>query len=118
MKHKTAELEGAALDAAVAVAEGAVLHGRNWKWPDGVLMYRYPDIRGPDEYERENWWAPSTLWDQGGPIIERERIEIVPLDTWIAYTSGREHGRHGPTPLIAAMRAYVAAKLGNEIELP
>ncbi len=25
---------------------------------------------------------------------------------------------HGPTPLIAAMRCYVASKLGDEIEIP
>ena len=27
------------------------------------------------------------------------------------------HGR-GPTPLIAAMRCYVASKLGDEVEVP
>ena len=25
---------------------------------------------------------------------------------------------HGPTPLIAAMRCYVASKLGDEVEVP
>ena len=25
---------------------------------------------------------------------------------------------HGPTPLVAAMRAYVASKLGDEIDVP
>jgi hypothetical protein len=25
---------------------------------------------------------------------------------------------YGPTPLIAAMRCYVAAKLGHEVEIP
>jgi hypothetical protein len=25
---------------------------------------------------------------------------------------------HGPTPLIAAMRCYVASKLGDEVEIP
>lgn len=27
-------------------------------------------------------------------------------------------GSWGPTPLIAAMRAYVASKFGDEVELP
>jgi hypothetical protein len=26
--------------------------------------------------------------------------------------------QHGPTPLIAAMRCYVASKLGDEVEVP
>lgn len=26
--------------------------------------------------------------------------------------------RYGPTPLIAAMRCYVASKLGDEVEIP
>jgi hypothetical protein len=28
------------------------------------------------------------------------------------------HDHYGPTPLIAAMRCYVASKMGDEIELP
>jgi len=65
-------------------------------------------------------------WEHGGPIIEREGISIVQQgdaaewvgsvynyaeDDWHLHTSG-------PTPLIAAMRCYVASKLGDDIELP
>ncbi|WP_153135159.1 phage protein NinX family protein [Paraburkholderia agricolaris] len=73
-----------------------------------------------------NDWTPSTNWGQGGPIIERERIIVKPYKdgTWGAdyefdpdargghfYMSSKE----GDTPLVAAMRAYVAAKFGDEL---
>ena len=62
---------------------------------------------------------PSTDWAQGGPIIERERIELRGDGDggWIAYDNLNPE-QYGPTPLIAAMRCYVASKLGEEIEIP
>ena len=68
--------------------------------------------------------SPSTNWAQGGPIIERGKITVDYRETfgwWVAYTNGStdyEYGCTGPTPLIAAMRCYVASKLGDKIELP
>jgi hypothetical protein len=74
-------------------------------------------------------FMPSTDWAQGGPIIEREGIQIAPMpakgSTWCAISLGRIKDRasagngtwvEGPTPLAAAMRAYVAAKFGTEIQ--
>jgi hypothetical protein len=70
---------------------------------------------------------PSTDWAQGGPIIEREKIDVLVLRTneggFRAYhTPTKEAKTHtyaeGPTPLIAAMRCYVASKLGDTVELP
>jgi len=61
----------------------------------------------------------STDWAQGGPIIERERIDVLYEHDlrWIAVPQkGIES--YGPTPLIAAMRCYVASKLGDEVEIP
>ena len=46
--------------------------------------------------------AYSSSWQRGGPIIEH----YAPL----FY--------EGPTPLIAAMRCYVASKLGDEVDVP
>jgi hypothetical protein len=71
----------------------------------------------------------STSWAQAGPIIERERMTIEwlkhdevnsALDVWLAT---RIEGSSiwealGPTPLVAAMRAFVASQLGDEIEIP
>lgn len=65
--------------------------------------------------------TPSTDWAQGGPIIEREHIGtyhfVLPEDGWAASVFD-DPIYVGPTPLIAAMRCYVASKLGDEVEVP
>jgi hypothetical protein len=95
-KHKVAELEGSLLDAAVHGIESG--------------CFGYPN-------------AYSTDWQHGGPIIEREGMciqspEVMESDDWIAnvYRSGGKW-RSGPTLLVACMRAYVASKFGEEVEL-
>ena len=70
----------------------------------------------------------STDWAHGGPIIEREKIslEFLPgagdtgADVWVATRIERPavSEEQGPTPLIAAMRCYVASKLGEIVEVP
>ena len=91
----------------------------------------------PDENNRPIWfgdgderveYTPSTNWAQGGPIVEREIISVS-HDTagstieWAAWTPApirdeAEAFGYGPTPLIAAMRCYVASKLGDDINIP
>jgi len=74
-------------------------------------------------------YSPSTDWTVAGPIIDREGIALSPMPakggTWCAISMGRLTTRpsggtgvwmEGPTPLIAAMRAYVRAKFGPEVE--
>jgi hypothetical protein len=111
MKLKTSELTGAALDWAVARCEGIV-------WEQGDL----------DAGEYGPGFAPATDWEQGGPIIEREKIAVrfepechwlfaPPEATWLANYNGVGEW-HGPTPLIAAMRCYVASKLGDKVDVP
>jgi hypothetical protein len=84
-------------------------------------MTRWTD----DECEDGVDYHYSTIWSQGGPIIERERISIEDCQdgaglyweaTRIEPPSVSE--ARGPTPLIAAMRCYVASKLGDEVEVP
>jgi hypothetical protein len=89
---KTSELTGAALDWAVAKCE---------------------ELEGVD-YE----FSPTTDWLQGGPIIEREVIDVwsTGIKNWGA-ANGHRTGS-GPTPLIAAMRCFVLSKLGEEVEIP
>lgn len=89
MKLKTSELTGRALNWAVGGCEK----------------------RGYREY--------STEWALGGPIIEREKIELVPNGAdWDAMYQDQHIPSEGPTPLIAAMRCYVASKLGDEVDVP
>jgi len=96
---KTAELTEAALDWAVAKCEGV--------------------ISGNECLDRIDWLTEySTDWAQGGLIIEREHIALWSEGyDWEAKRYG-QHESWGQTPLIAAMRCYVASKLGNEVEIP
>jgi len=67
-------------------------------------------------------YLPSTDWSQGGPIIERVRIELryddITREIWAQPWDQDEYQQSGPTYLIAAMRCYVASKLGDEVEVP
>ena len=121
---KTSELTGAALDWAVAIAKGFDPETLNTK-TGVVYSLRY------------GVYAPSTNWSQGGPIIEREGINTFKYnkisneepDKWCAHkvvprpnlegsTNMTAIAPEGPTPLIAAMRCYVASKLGDEVNIP
>jgi hypothetical protein len=102
MKIKTPELTGPALDWAVAKCE------------DKEHLFAGHEV-GRLHY--------TSNWAEGGPIIEREKIR---LDTTWNCEDGYWSARMdtvggwwlGDTPLIAAMRCYVASKLGDEIEIP
>jgi hypothetical protein len=66
-------------------------------------------------------YSPSTDWAQAGVIIDREAIGFIPLSDaeWLAEEHITAHRGRGPTHLIAAMRAYVASKFGDEVsDLP
>lgn len=104
---KVNELTGAALDWAVAKCEGF----------DLLNIYGHIRMDFCPRY--------STDWAQGGPIIEREGLYIcltplaeTPDEKWMATDKYGQITEYGPTPLIAAMRCYVASKLGDEIDLP
>lgn len=118
-KYRVEELEGALLDAAVAKAEGLNPQFRGGRcyadWVQGAPPMTVSEYR------------PSLMWDIAGPIIGRERISVMIEDGddfWTAATKFFFEGGidgpdgYGPTPLIAAMRAYVASKFGQEVELP
>jgi hypothetical protein len=98
---QTSELTGAALDWAVAKCEGRINQHFVTQWEQGHRNY-------------------STDWAQGGPIIEREYMYLEYSGIWRAYCTqnGNSFMSVGATPLIAAMRCYVASKLGDEVELP
>ena len=111
---KARDLDGDALDWAVAKALGvAVQYDRMNKWYETSNPAYAEPCDGPIVF------SPSADWEQGGPIIERERISVRDFggDEWIADDSLREP-QHGPTPLVAAMRCYVASTLGDEVDIP
>jgi hypothetical protein len=137
MKYKVSELEGELLDAAVAMAENAGIE------PEWIDVSTFEDLAkgsrrmvhgGPGRAH-----LYSSNWADGGPIIERERILLSPLDgEWRAVHTPSGHNddaepfdeysksfgptprvaAHGHTALIAAMRARVASRFGDEVELP
>lgn len=127
MKHKISDLEGALLDAAVAKAEGFASF-----WIDPGDEDRGEScVLGPARAEDSRFdWCPSSAWEQGGPIIERELISVIRMGeppAWhalidVSFDAGNNiQGQvemTGPTPLSAAMRAFVAAKFGPEVDLP
>jgi Protein of unknown function (DUF2591) len=118
MKIKTSELTGPALDWAALNAAHPNMH-------PVPSTFRHVHYCGKHNY--------STDWAQGGPIIEREKIKTAPNlnGTWlgqIRHTTSHPlvahpvlagwTNKHGPTPLIAAMRCFVASKLGDVVEVP
>lgn len=70
-------------------------------------------------------YNPTTCWLLAGPIIAKERIclTIGHDGVWLAYSMQnyddfKEFMYSGPTPLVAAMRCYVASKLGATAKVP
>lgn len=67
----------------------------------------------------------ATAWEFGGPIIDREGIE---LENSNDLTKGKKFARmrsvdfrfgmFGDTNLEAAMRCYIVSKLGETVEIP
>lgn len=131
MKLKVSELEGRRLDFWVYRALGWEYTGEipaSWrcggKTPltkDGMCLCFDCDSHRFSEY-----------WSDGGPIIEKEGIAIRPhtstngvVESWRAGwqwpCDTKEQARNdylGRTPLVAAMRAFVASKFGDEVVTP
>ena len=100
MKIKTSELTGAALDWAVSKCEG------DNPVKDGGVGLSY-----------------STDWLAGGPLIQMYEIDlkVVEEGMWQASNYFNDLAIHrfvGYSPLEAAMRCYVAFKLGDEVDIP
>lgn len=98
---KTSELTGAALDWAVAKCEGVPEYLLDKPWRASELLEPY-----------------STDWAQGGPIIERENIGLLPSGNAYFERNGGTYYSYGDAPLIAAMRCYVVSKLGDTVDIP
>lgn len=114
MKYRTSELEGEVLNQAVANANAE---------DAGVILYA--DYCG--------------MWEYGGPLIESNRISIefygtywgaVPKDKDGYEMPDLDPAKHkqmasgwcpvmavGPTPLVAAMRAFILMMVGDEVKV-
>lgn len=128
VKHKVSDLLGAQLDAAVALANGWT-EWKEYGLHDGYPVWQTGDVTSPTY----SLFKPSLRWECAGPIIDREHIAlrhcnsyppeqpeacVAPGSDYDTFVPGRASYATGPTILVAAMRAYVISKLGEEIELP
>ena len=126
---ETSRLSGAALDWAVAKAVGQVV-GINMNIPFGhskpdgdPFIERHEDDPWPGSDGGNMPYSPSTDWSQSGPLIDEYDVGLVKMEygDWCAAaycTEVSAFNDTGPTPLIAAMRAIVAAELGDDVEVP
>jgi hypothetical protein len=107
MKIKTQDLTGPALDWAVALADG-----NDEGWLRRQMGNPNPETRAIGHY--------STNWSEGGPIIDREIGNLYKdhLEDKYAHNKAGTAVGKGPTYLVAAMRCYVASKLGGEVDVP
>lgn len=110
---QTAELVGAPLDWAAGKAGG----GKASTDRSSVLMWL--------EARSNGMFCYSSNWGQAGDIIDSEDIvwmlpEYGDENPFCAfpYRVGTSMSQHGPTKLVAAMRCYVAYKLGAVVEIP
>jgi hypothetical protein len=114
---KIFDIDNASLDRWVAKAEGIEVRYSNV----GEFWRVLGEI---DEVQ----WLPHRDWSQAGPIIEREKIAVLPFGQQWSAVIGSDMGnlaeqirQHpectGPTPLIAAMRCYVMHRFSaDELE--
>lgn len=112
---KTSELVDIRLDWAVSMALGITNFGAPAGRSEAHEFTLMRDVDPDIQY--------SSKWDAGGPIIDREKIRTQPSldapDIWLAQQGfGTGKYCYGPTLLIAAMRCFVASKLGDDVEIP
>ncbi len=140
MKYKVSELEGDLLDAAVAKAEGHLYRRYSVSFDNRfskvccmIARHSQTEIsRRMADYGE--MFQPSAPWDKGPEqfvtIMEREKIMVDPPRDdddrqpagWSAIVltapdNGSRVWEYGPTAQIAAMRAWVASKFGDEVDI-
>ena len=128
-KIKVSEATGPVLDWLVAKALGlGYQHDEKY----GPMCFRPSSVTGVVHWDSRPL-PYSADWSQGGPIIEQQVHELLRCEShfkgkveryWEAAIGFEDDGKGshfrttGPTPLIAAMRCFVASKLGDEVEVP
>ena len=126
IKVKVSELFGAALDWAVAKAEGLEVYQDEGVWRCDISPSNAFHTIGRVRPDREGY-SPSTEWSQGGPLIESCAVTLAPysvtvsgaVNYWVAEPWGENpEPIDGKTALIAGCRAIVAGMYGQRIEIP
>lgn len=120
MKHRVSEIDGYLLDAAVAKAE----------WPDAPIRFAPSNgssgiacwVYGKVHAGVWTLFCPTQMWQFSLSIIEREKISMI-FDgvCWVGTYAEVNYmlpKQEASTPLMAALRAFVQRRLGDEIELP
>ena len=118
-KFSTADLEGALLDWAVAKAEGITITGLHVR-----SHSNYPDMPiGVFVHIRECVYDPSRNRRRAKMVVDREGIDLRSAGEWHAPAWEAKHPGFEPVmqhheAYVAAMRSYVGAKLGAELDIP
>jgi hypothetical protein len=107
---KTSELTGAQLDLWVArTLELEPIPGQ----PEGFFFWH------DDTALHSGWFAPSTDWAPGGPLIHKFGVSIVCESLGVEYSASTydmdDDCWTGSTELIATCRAIVASKYGDTV---
>jgi hypothetical protein len=111
---KVSELSGALLDGWVA---------KGCRIPGYIITQVHTPTVSEAHYFRTDEgrpFSPSRNWADGGPILEREYIRVGSTGTqqgvthWFASIGDKHHGS-GTGYLVAAMRAFVMSKFGDEV---
>ncbi|KLU15258.1 MULTISPECIES: phage protein NinX family protein [Xenorhabdus] len=121
MKIKTSELTGRALDWAVALSLGAEIKG------EGRFL-ELPSGHSVDKKSRYYSFKPSSDWSICGQLIDKylDSLTRICIDSpWVASCKSVTVDdfsiwkvQEGQTPQIAICRVVVAARLGDEVEIP
>lgn len=144
MKHRVDTLTGGLLDAAVALANGYelrtalpewrerfgllyTLHGKGLpvrfvaeQTEDGPFVWFRPDAT--NQLSEFLCYSPTHDGNLCMDLMEQEGIGVaayieIPVDqTWRSWGGGAFYS--GRNPKVAVCRAYVAEKIGEEVELP
>lgn len=116
-----AELEGVALDWAVARAEEESEVHFEWHDESGHkrLIYHWNDYSLDSGFAQSEIYEPSVNWAQGGPLIAMYNLDFAQYPAGVeAFSPVLTPGSKGGTHLIAACRAIVASVLGDTVSVP
>lgn len=122
---KVSELTGVQLDYWTARTGGRTAKiMRPGERLNGIVLVEPTCVELTEGYS--DWWQPfHVYWGSAGPIIERKRISLDWCGIEKCWIAGLVHAElpngvnrtafRAETPIVAAMRAFVASKFGEEV---